>query len=166
LNSNVFWAWAAGSGAGNKLLEGHKELVTAAAWAQDGKSIVTGDASGKVIRWDAETFKELSHWTFSGKVVALAASRDGERLAAAVIGAVDNKESYNEEVYVWPAENAPMKLEPLVRKSVNGSFAGLAGLAFTPDGKTLASSFCDMMRLAKDDEPTGQVRRWRLTPKP
>ena len=165
-NSNVFWAWAAGSGEGNKLLEGHQEMVTAAAWAYDGKTIVTGDAAGKVIRWDAAAFKQLSHRNFSGKVVALTVSRDGERLAAAVIGIAEKKESYNEEVYIWPTENAPEKLEPLVRKSVSGSFAGLAGLAFAPDGKTLASSFCDLMRLAKPDDPTGQVRLWRLTPKP
>ena len=49
---NVLWAWSAGSGEANKLLEGHKAVVTCAAWSKDGKTILTGDAEGIVIAWD------------------------------------------------------------------------------------------------------------------
>src|SRR5207248_11630656 len=53
---NVLWAWAAGSDAGNQRLEGHKAAVVAAAWSGRGGLIVTGDADGVVITWDATTF--------------------------------------------------------------------------------------------------------------
>src|SRR5204863_5324714 len=74
---NVLWAWSAGSGEANKLLDGHKATVVSAAWSRNGKVIVTGDAGGVVIVWDAATFKEKSQVKLGGRVVAVAASPDG-----------------------------------------------------------------------------------------
>ena len=84
---NVLWAWAAGSGAGNHLLEGHKEVVVAAAWSKDGKTIVTGDADGVVITWDAATFKEKSRLALGGRVAAVAISADGKHMRPRPCGA-------------------------------------------------------------------------------
>ena len=82
---NVLWAWSENTPAGNKDLKGHKAIVMSAAWSKDGKLIVTGDADGVVIVWDAEKFKERSRLKLGGRVAALAVSADGKSVAAAVV---------------------------------------------------------------------------------
>ncbi|MFL5341774.1 MAG: sigma-70 family RNA polymerase sigma factor [Gemmataceae bacterium] len=161
---NVLWAWSAGSGAANKLLDGHTATVTAAAWSADGNTIITGDASGLVIRWDGQTFKELSRVQFSGQIAAVAVTADGAELAAAVAAPIANREAYNEEVYVWPAASPPAKPVPLVQKAAGAPFSGQAGLAFAPDGKALAAGFCNFDHLSKLGELLGHIRVWQLKP--
>ncbi|MBN9119090.1 MAG: sigma-70 family RNA polymerase sigma factor [Planctomycetes bacterium] len=158
---NVLWAWSAGSGAGNKRLEGHKVPVVSAAWAKDGKRIVTGDAEGVVITWDAETFKEKSRLKLGGRVAALTIAPDGGSVAAAVARPQENKGragAYTEEVFVWPAANPPEKPEPISRHEADGPFEGLASIGFAPDGKTLASGFANFAHLARGGQPVGRVR--------
>ena len=162
---NVLWAWAAGSGTGNQLLDGHKATVTAAAWAADGKTVVTGDAAGVVIQWDATTFKEKSRMTLTGRVAAVVVTADGKRIAAAVAAPLERTENYDEAIYVWLAATPPAKLAPLFRHAAGGPFVGQAGLAFAPDGKAIAAGFCNLTHLSRTGELIGKVRVWDLTAK-
>ena len=59
------------------MLEGHKATVIAAAWSKDGKVILTGDADGVVITWDAATFKEKARLSLGARVAALAIKPEG-----------------------------------------------------------------------------------------
>ena len=168
---NVLWAWSAGSGESNHLLVGHKAAVTSAAWSQDGKWIVTGDAARTVIVWDAVTFKEKSRVLFPpGRVAAVAVSGDGMHIAAAVaipLEQLPGKESYSEEVFVWPAESPPKQPKAISRTSAGGPFAGVGSLAFAPDGKTLVSTFCNFTHLSRLGELVGKVRVFAIErPKP
>jgi RNA polymerase sigma factor (sigma-70 family) len=107
---NVLWAWSAGSGEANKLLAGHKSVVTCAAWSKDGKTILTGDVEGIVIAWDGETFKEKSRRRFGPRIAAVAVSPDGKTLAAAVASlmpAPNKTEAYTEMVFVWHPADPP-----------------------------------------------------------
>ena len=63
--------------------KGTRRRSSAAAWSKDGKTIVTGDADGVVIAWDAATFKEKSRLALGGRVAAVAISPDGKHSAAA-----------------------------------------------------------------------------------
>ena len=163
---NVLWAYACGGPGGNKLLDGHTAAVTAATWSADGSTIVTGDADGVVIVWDAATFKEKAKVGFDRRVAALTLTVDGSRVAAAVI-ANDQIEgtaapSYWELVHVWepgkPKADAPVgKAGPF-----GGPFQGTAGLAFSPNGKELAAAYANFDHLTKLGDLTGTVRVWRL----
>jgi len=175
---NVFWAWAAGSGAANKLLDGHKGAVVSAAWSKDGKTLVSGDTEGEVITWDAVAFKEKSRLKLGGRVAALAISPDGSRAAAAMIlpalvkpepAAVAPRvnENYMETVVVWNAKSADSntsgaKVETVSRHPAGGSFEGMASVSFTPDGQTLAASFFNFQHLAFSGELVGKVRIFTL----
>jgi RNA polymerase sigma factor (sigma-70 family) len=169
---NVLWAWSAGSGEANKLLEGHKAAVVCAAWSKDGKLIVTGDAGGVVITWDAATFKEKSRLKLGDpkldcRVAAVAISPDGKYTAAAVtflLEELKGREVYSEEVFVWSAANPPARPKAVSRNPAGGPFAGIASLAFTPDGKSLASCFANFTHLSRTGELIGKVRVFTLEP--
>jgi RNA polymerase sigma factor (sigma-70 family) len=103
-------AWSAGSGEPNKLLEGHKAAVTCAAWSKDGRTILTGDAEGVVIVWDATTFQERARRRFGPRITAVAISPDGAHLAAAIASlmpAPNGRGDYTEEVFVWRNPDEP-----------------------------------------------------------
>jgi uncharacterized protein (TIGR03067 family) len=161
---SVLWAWSAGSGAGNALLEGHKATVTAAAWSKDGKALLTGDTDGVIIQWDGTTFKEKRRLQLRGRVASLALTADGDRAAAAVAGLplVMDEQLYYEDVFVWPTESLPAKPTPIARHQVGGAFNGIASVAFSPDGKSLAATFCNFDQLDKLNELVGKVRIWTL----
>ena len=117
----------------NKLLEGHKAVVTCAAWSKDGKTILTGDAEGIVITWDAETFKEKSRLKLGGRVAAVAFTADGKHSAAAAASPIPLPNQggiYTEEIFVWeaanPAEKSEADLPPRRRRAIRGS--GVAGV--------------------------------------
>ncbi|MCI0701951.1 MAG: WD40 repeat domain-containing protein, partial [Planctomycetia bacterium] len=168
-SKNVLWAWAAGSKVENKLLEGHKEAVTSAAWSRDGRLILTGDAEGFVITWDATTFKEKSRMSFGGRIVAVAISPDGHHSAAAVVRLIPGigQGAYAEELFVWGTTTPPKKPEPISKHQAGAPFTGVASLAFAPDSKSLVSSFCNFTHLARLGELRGKVRVFALeAPKP
>ena len=164
-NYNVVWAWSAGSGAGNKLMEGHTKDVVCAAWSKDGSTIVTGDAEGTVIVWDAKTSKETKRFQFGkDRIGSVDVSANGKRIATATIH--NDKPNYTENVYVWDVANPPKAMKPIAPpKGSGGPFQGVASIEFTPDGKTLAACFCNFDHLNKLSFLTGEVRIWDLKPK-
>jgi RNA polymerase sigma factor (sigma-70 family) len=158
---NVLWAWSAGSKEATKLLDGHKAAVVCASWSKDGQRIVTGDADGTVIIWDAGPFKEKARLELGGRVAALSLSADGMSTAAAVVLPQEGK-NYAEQVFVWPTANPPKKPEPISSHQAGGPFRGVAGLAFAPDGKSLVSTFANFDHLSKLGVLVGKVRVFAL----
>jgi WD40 repeat protein len=78
--------WDADTGKELRRLEGHKDWVTTAVFAPDGKQIATASRDGTIRFWDAATAKEVAHFGYyrpgSPDVTGcLAYSPDGKRIA-------------------------------------------------------------------------------------
>ena len=118
-------------------------------YSPDGLRLASGGSGGAVKVWDARTWEEqrvlAGHTTAAVRAVAF--HPDGLSLAA---GSMDNA------VSVWdPAEgkalmNLPLATEPATFALANGSHhawgppaAGVRAVAFSPDGRTLASGHED-----------------------
>src|SRR5262245_40321335 len=122
--------WEIASGE-RKYVQAPKE-VGCLSFSPDGKALVFGQ--GKEIRWDWGPDKEIMTWkATTTRVNSLAFSADGTRLAATFDYASDKNDN---RACVWNAKTGEKLLEI--------PFAGLESdakaIAFSPDGKTIATA--------------------------
>jgi WD40 repeat protein/serine/threonine protein kinase len=135
--------WDAGSGKQVLILKGHTSWVSSVAFSPDGKRLASGSWDTTVRVWDATNAKE--QFTLKGHfmVNSVAFSPEGKRLAAAS----------DETVQVWDAADgkALHALKAHTSEAAGVAFGAhrVTGLAFSPDGKRLASASND-----------GTVRVW------
>jgi WD40 repeat protein len=153
---NVLWAWVAGNyekgSPGNRLLKGHQAVVVSAAYSKDGKTAVTGDASGRVIVWDAKTMQESHRLELGERVAALALSAEGKNIAAVAVGK-------GAEFYVWDTGEL-RNLKPIHVESSDFSGPIHACLAFSPDGQQLAGSAINTAWHARLGQLVGRLHVW------
>src|SRR5262249_849230 len=98
-------------------------------------------------------------------------SPDGKLVAAATTRPTraEGVGAYAEEVFVWGVARVPEKPEPISSHEAGAPFAGVASLAFAPDGKSLVGTFCNFVHLSRSGELRGLVRIWSVEatdPKP
>jgi WD40 repeat protein len=117
-------------------LEGHDRSVTGAVLAPDGKTLITSDYGGNVRVWDVAAGKELRKWKAEGSVRQL--SPDGKTLAGTGRGGFPR---------LWDVASGKALHE------YEGHQGFVESVAFSADGKTLASSSYD----------ESVVRLWDLT---
>jgi WD40 repeat protein len=106
----------------------HQDRVTSVAYSPDGKTIASGSWDGTVRLWETSTGKELHQFTWTGssgshRVECVALSADGSRLAAGGGGVLQ----------VW---DLATRMAILTKERL----PSVTAVAFSPDGKTLASA--------------------------
>ncbi|WZP01023.1 protein kinase [Isosphaeraceae bacterium EP7] len=103
---------------------GHRGLVIAVAYSGDARTLVTAAQEGVIIAWDLATATEKARYKSARKILSLAVSSDGEKIA---VGCTDGS------ILIWgQGDRAP---RPLPR--VDGK--GVLALAFL-DGHRLISA--------------------------
>jgi WD40 repeat protein len=111
--------------------------------------------SGTVLLWDTKTYKMRAKLEgHAGVVTAVAFSPDGKTLAAAS-GEWDKKRKQfvSGEVRLWDPVTAKL------RKTLKGHRYRVAALAFSPDGKSLATGSADWEKPDESDV-LGEVKIW------
>ncbi len=107
----------------------HENMIIAAVFAPDGKSVATGGWDNLIRIWDAATGKELRRCTGHTKpLYAVAYSPDGRWLVSG---------SEDRTIRLW---------DPTTGKELRrfeGHSGGITKVGFSPDGKKLASSSYD-----------------------
>jgi WD40 repeat protein len=109
-----------------KELTGHALAVLAVATDPTGKVLLTGGADKTVRGWDVAAGKELWKWDGQSIVCGLAVSADGKRAA---VGCADGK------LILLAIDGAEVK----VTGETGAHSAGVAGVAFSPDGQLVAT---------------------------
>jgi WD40 repeat protein/energy-coupling factor transporter ATP-binding protein EcfA2 len=129
-------------------LSGHLNSVTSIAFSQDGKVLAAGSADGAVILWNIQTRQQISQpkQADQSQIFSVALSPDGKILAWG---------GYFGAVVLWNVETGQPIGQPLIGQTRRAFLTtNFRAVAFSPDGKTLASGNDDGIILS--DVETGQ----------
>ena len=131
----------------------HSDTVITLAFSQDGRYVISGGWDNTARVWEASTGIELSRMTYAGVVVSVAFSPDDKYV---ISGGCDTHNSFGctnkASARVWEAFTG----KEISRTTYEG---GINSVAFSPDGKLVASGGCDQEN--KNGRCTnGSVRVW------
>ena len=130
-------------GAISQLLKGDTGWILSLAFSPDGKMLASSSSDGTVLLWDVETRraigtlpKDATEWADAYYV---AFSPDEEILASAGCGKRDSQGSCTQgKIILWDTETRQPIGQPLI-----GHTSAIRSIAFSPDGKLLASGSFD-----------------------
>lgn len=132
--------WSVANGKEVTTLSGHRSWVNAVAFHPNGKRLFSASSDGTVKCWDLKRGSVVwSNQATKAEVRSLAISADGRFIAAGIRYGM---------VKVWTAQGE----EKLIFQGHNGD---VWAMAFSPDGKTLATGNGDWNR-------PGRIKLWRL----
>jgi WD40 repeat protein len=140
--------WDTVTGQEIRTLRGHANVVTAAVYNPDGRTLASASADGTVRLWDAATGQEIR--TLRGhanQVSCVAYSPDGRSLTSA---------SNDGTMKLWDAATGQELL------SQSGHSFSVSGVAYSPDGRQIASASYDKTVKLWDARPlTPELRAFR-----
>jgi WD40 repeat protein/serine/threonine protein kinase len=131
---NTVKVWDAQTGQEPRTLKEEAPSVVSGAFSPDLKRLASASLDKTVTVWDSQTGQKLLTFKgHTGSVRSVAFSPDGKRLASGSAGFREQGKLVRGEVKVWDAQTGQELL------SLKGLTARVWSVAFSPDGKRLAS---------------------------
>jgi WD40 repeat protein len=152
--------WDVASGRLMRAQRGHEELVRFVAFHPDGRTIVSASFDATIRFWDAATGDQTRNPIRLERTApnCVVISRDGQTLAANTTGPADSRQPPAAPGAIGFQTSAPgvIKLwdwsSGKERMTLSGCHSCILGLAFSPDGRLLASA----------GGPPGEVKLWEI----
>jgi WD40 repeat protein len=124
------WSLATGEPAGTVFV-GHNDAPNEIEFTPDGERVVSGDTTGVLIVWDADSGRPLHSMGHEQWVSALKVSPDGERIVSS---------GHDESIRVWEMDSG----RQVFKLYGHGRLGGKYKVAIAADGRTFASFGPDM----------------------
>jgi WD40 repeat protein len=134
----ILWDVATGQPMGEPL-EGHTDAVMSVAFSPDGRTLASSSQNGQVILWDVATGQLRALLDgHTNRATSVAFSPDGRTLASGGCGRGIYFLCMTGKVILWDVTTGQ-----LIGQALDGHTDWVTSVAFSPDGKMLASSSQD-----------------------
>lgn len=139
----------------HKLL-GHAYSVTCITFSPDCRLLASGDQMGIIILWDTVIGVRLQHFKWSGAVLSITLSTDGQLLASSHENFTEGTGIRNDDIAVWDLNQS--SLIQILREN----FEMAEVVRFSPDNKALASfgsvsetwiTLWDITQISRNQQP-------------
>jgi WD40 repeat protein len=156
--SVMLWDVEKGQAFENKPLYEHKDVVSSIAFSRDGKILASASKDETIILWDVEKRRVIGQPSqgHTAPVTSVTFSPGGSTLASGSCGKFDGDTCVQGEIILWDMNTR----QPIGKLS--GHSAIVKSLAFSPDGRTLASGSVDKTIILWDVK-TGQILGQQLS---
>jgi WD40 repeat protein len=118
-----------------RTLIGHTDYIACVAFSPDGKTLVSGSWDRTIRLWDTTTGKEFAVLKDSPDAVIAVAFEPGGKTLAGIVSTVGNGPDFSAPGMVLLWDVTTRKL----RSKLQDHGGPVRGIAFSPDGKTLAA---------------------------
>jgi len=133
--NGYLWLWNVENGSLVYQRE-HAQFINATIFSPDGSIIATGAGDGTIKLWKTEDGNEILTINTAAPVFVLAFSHDGKILASGGFG-------IEQHIYLWNATDGSLLAKLDGHELCREKYCSISGLAFSPDGKYLASAATD-----------------------
>jgi WD40 repeat protein len=136
--------WEVAGGRQVAAIGGHKDRVSALAFSPDGRRLATADRDHGLRVWDVSTGQPLAECggPRPARALTVCFSPDGRRLAAAGVGQPRGHDVQPGVVRLWDADRGRLLAEAGTPDAPAHALNAV-GVAFSPDGRTVASASWD-----------------------
>jgi WD40 repeat protein len=153
--SHMLQVWDLANQNSRREYEGHRGEVLCLAFSPDGKTVVSGSDDGYLCIWDRTTGRLRHRAEHKGQILCVAVSPDGKTVASGDGFPNRSRSKDHESIRLWNLSTGKLL------RTIPAHYNAVYRLAFSPDGRSLASAGGDDAVVLW--EPQTGIQRCRLS---